>query len=215
LFFQSWMKYRWHLRIAEEEDEGCLERLSCLLGLGLEEFRHAVPRSRRLLRYIGLFTQFPRSALSLRALLSDALDLPHVDVVPCILQMMRIPDEQRCLLGVQGTTQGDDCYLGQEIEDRMGKFRISAGPLGEDKFHSLLPPTPQFREVGDLVHVFLIDPLEYEMELVLKREEAQTMVLGGEKWSGLGYDTWIFSGPRLETEARVTFQLVREIGAHA
>ena len=215
LFFQSWMKYRWHLKIAEEEDEACLERLSCLLGLGLEEFRQAVPRSRRLLRYIGLFTQFPRSALSLRALLSDALDLPRVDVVPCIPQKVQIPREQRCLIGIQGSTLGDDCYLGREIEDRMGKFRISAGPMDENKFHALLPTTDQFREVGDLVHVFLLDPLEYELELVLEQDQARTIVLGGEKWSGLGYDTWAFSGSRLEAEAKVTFQLGRQAGARS
>lgn len=208
LFFQIWTRNRWFIKIAEEDLEVYYERLFCLLGMGAEEFRRNILKSRGLLRYIGLFSQFPRSSSGLAALLSDAVDVPDVQVIPNILRKVQIPVEQRCQVGVQGTTLGEDCYLGGEIEDRMGKIRISAGPLSDEKYHDLLPGRPLFLDIEELSDVYLNQPLERELELKLNSKEAGTMILGGDKWSYLGYDSWVFSGSEIKAETAVTFQLV-------
>ncbi|MEW6261641.1 MAG: type VI secretion system baseplate subunit TssG [Thermodesulfobacteriota bacterium] len=207
LFFQAWNKNRWFLKTVEEEAAPYLERLFCLLGLGLKEFWQAVPQSRRLWRYIGLFTMSPRPALGLKTLLADALDLPQLDVINNVARLMAIPEDQQCRLGLQGSGLGRDSYLGSLIADRMGKIRIEAGPLGEDKFHDLLPGGEAFAQVGELSRLYLTQPLEREIELVVKEDEVRTMALGQPKWSWLGYDTWLFAGPDFKGEAKVYFQL--------
>jgi type VI secretion system protein ImpH len=206
LLFQTWSKYRWALRVSEEEDQDCLERLFCLVGLGSESLRRSVPRPRRLLRYLGLFSQSPRSALGLRTLLSDALEVPSLEITPCLKHWVEISADQRCRLGGQGASLGEDCYLGAQIEDRMGKIRITAGPLEEDKFYGLLPGAPLNQEFGSLMNAYLNQPMDCELKLILNPEVIHTVILGRPKGSGLGKDSWVFSGPRFEGEVAITFQ---------
>jgi type VI secretion system protein ImpH len=207
LFFKGWSRSRWYVKITEEEAAEYLERLFCLVGLGSDEFRAAVPQARGFLRYIGLFTQFPRSALGLATLLTDALDVPHVEVVPHLKRLVRIPDDQRLLLGDQSVALGEETHLGEEIEDRMGKIGIRVHGLDAKKFHDVLPGRPLFDQIYSLTDTYLNQPLERELELVLDANEIETVVLGGEAWSHLGHDTWTFSTPHMEGEASVKFRL--------
>jgi len=137
-------------------------------------------------------------------MLQDALGGPIVELIPCLLRKARIPPDQRAVLGESGHRLGEDCFLGNEIDDRMGKFRLRIGPLDADRFDSLLPGKPAHRRVAAMIGLYLTDPLEYDFELVLSRGEARTACLGAERWSALGLDTWSFSGGTL-SEVGVTF----------
>ena len=207
LFFQVWTRNRWFIKLLEENDQAYYDRLYGLLGLGLPEFRSMVPRARGFLRYIGLFSQFPRSAMGLRALLSAAVDVPAVEVIPNVRQQVSIPKDQQCLLGIQGNTLGDECYLGELIDDRMCKIAVRIGPVDEAVFHQLLPDNPLHDDIVEATRLYLIEPLACDLELVLGGREARTATLGHPKWSALGYDTWTFSGPALEQESAVRFNL--------
>jgi type VI secretion system protein ImpH len=207
LFFKAWSKYRWPLNLIEIQDDEYYERLYSLLGLAETEFRDRLPEARRLLRYIGLFTQFPRSALGLKTLLADALNVPRVDVAQAVLTTVEIPQPQRCFLGRQGHRLGMDCYVGQWIEDQNGKFRLEAGPMSEERFHALLPGRPDHDELKALTRAYLNQPLEYDLKLMVRAEEVSPATPGGGLWSALGFDTWVFAGNRLERDGEVVFPM--------
>ena len=214
LLFRCWSRYRQFIRVVEEESEEDLEKLFCLMGIGEPELRKVAGGGPYgLLRYIGLFTQHPRSAAGLEGLLRDAIGGPPVELIPCLPRKARIPPDQRAVLGESGHRLGEDCFLGNEIDDRMGKFRLRIGPLDAGRFDSLLPGRPAHRRVAAMVGLYLTDPLEYDLELVLAAGEARTASLGGERWSALGLDTWSFSGDMIP-EAGVTFppQPLTEVG---
>jgi type VI secretion system protein ImpH len=194
LFYDCWSKYREYLRVAEARDETYLERLFCLLGLGEKEFRKNLPQAESLIRYVGLLTQFPRSALGLRALLQDALGQIPVEIIPCVPRKMKLPSDQRLALGGPKARLGDDAVVGEEIEDRMGKFRVRLGPLTGDQFQSLLPDQAGHQHLVFLTRFYLNDPLEFDLELLVDAGEIQTASLGALSWSRLGWDSWIFSG---------------------
>lgn len=193
LHFQCWSKYRLGIKVLEEGDPRGRERLFCLLGLGHEKIRQQIDGAYDLIRYIGLFTQRPRSALGLETLLSDALEMQRLKVVPCIQQKRAIPEDQRCRLGVCGNQMGEDIYLGRRIKDRMGKFRVSIGPLPGKAFNDLLPDAAWFRKLCNLIRAYLDQPLEWDLEVIIPRKEVRTTCLGGSTWSRLGWNTWIFS----------------------
>lgn len=213
LLFRCWSKYRQFVRVVEEESPEDLEKLFCLMGLGEPELRKIAGGPYGLLRYIGLFAQHPRSAAGLEGLLRDAIGGPPVELIPCLLRKARIPPDQRAVLGESGRILGEDCFLGHEIDDRTGKFRLRIGPLDAGRFDSLLPGRPAHYRVAAIVGLYLTDPLEYDLELVLAAGEAKTASLGGDRWSALGLDTWSFSGEML-SEAGVTFppQPLSEVG---
>jgi type VI secretion system protein ImpH len=203
LLFRSWAKYRPFLQVVEEKNSREAERLFCLTGLGEEELRKDVLGAYGLLRYLGLFTQFPRSALGLVTLLQDALEVRPIEVIPCVERRVKIPPDQQCSLGVSGRRLGEDIFLGEEMDDRMGKFRLQVGPLRTEPFHSLLPGNPKHQKLTFLTQFYLNDPLEYDLTLILEEKEAATACLGAPQWSMLGWDTWVFSGESMG-EVRTT-----------
>jgi len=193
LFYQCWSKYRQHIKIIDEQDPVYLERLFCFLGLGIEEHRREIPDVQALIPYVGLFTQFPRSALGLKTLLTDILHVHSLDVVQCVRRKAVIPEDQRLFLGTSIRYLGVDSYVGQEVDDRMGAFRIVIGPVEADRFHEFLPDTQKFDMMARIIRLYLDKPLTWESEVSLYPGEVKTVCLGESRWSRLGWDTWIFS----------------------
>jgi type VI secretion system protein ImpH len=194
LFYEAWARHRLSLKVGDEKDPKYLEILFSLLGLGVDHIRDDIPASYQLLRYLGLLTLYPKNATGLRQILSDALEEPHLSVIPCIPRRVKIPEEQRCFLGVSGNTLGQESYLGETIADRTRKYRVKIGPLDGNRFRQLLPGTFKFRRIMALAKIYLLDPYERDLELTLAPGEVKTARLGDARWSRLGYDTWLFSG---------------------
>lgn len=205
LYYQCWAKYRQFIKIIDEQNPDYLERLFCFLGLGIETHRQEISNAPALIPYLGLFTQFPRSALGLATLLADVLRESRVAVIQCVPRKAVIPDDQRLFIGVSGFQLGVDSYLGQEIDDRMGKFQVDIGPVDADAFHAFLPGTPTSDLMGQLVRLYLDQPLQWQTKLILKDDEARTACLGGSRWSHLGWDTWVFSDQTYPSELEVVF----------
>jgi type VI secretion system protein ImpH len=193
LLYQAWIKYRQFQKVSEERNTDHITRLFCLLGLGEPGFREGINNAEQLLRYIGLFSQSPRSALGLKTILRDHLNLP-IDILPCIQRKARIPEDQRIQLGKKNAGLGLDSFLGEEIDDRMGKFRILVGPLDEQKYRAFIPGSELYNRLVSLADLFVLDPLEYDIDVIMTASQAQTICLGGNRWASLGHDTWIFSG---------------------
>lgn len=199
LLFQAWGKSQLVYQLTEIRDQRPLERLYRLLGLETDHFRRSFKDSYRLLRYIGLATQLPRSAEGLRAMLSDALGVIDIEVVPCVERMAAIPESQRLWLNATGNILGEDSVLGEQIADCTGKFRIRIGPTGGELLHAFLPDEKPFAEIAELVKFYLDQPFDWDLEIVLKPGEAQGMVLGQTQWSRLGWNTWLIATPPDET----------------
>jgi type VI secretion system protein ImpH len=204
LYFRCWSKYRLFIRVEEEQDPSERQKLFCLLGLGEPELAAGLPDAWSLIRYAGLLTQFPRSSLGLETLLRDALSIKELTVIQCIRRMASIPPEQRLKLGNSGCGLGTDTVLGSEIVDRMGKFRLQVGPLFRKEFDSLLPGAPLHIKLASLVKLYLLDPLDHDLELILSAGEVGPIRLGAPDCPKLGWNTWCFSGDTLG-EVRAVF----------
>jgi type VI secretion system protein ImpH len=204
LLFRVFGKYRTFEQLLEDEDPAGRERLFSLVGLGEPELREGLPEAWSLLRYAALLSQFPRSAAGLSAMLRDALSVP-VETVPCMYRRVPIPEDQRCFLGLSGNVLGGDAVVGEEAEDRGGKFRLRVGPVDIDDFQALMPGGAKHARLAALTRFYLDAPLEFDIELLLARDAVKTARLGAPRWAGLGLDTWIFTTETLEGEVRTVF----------
>ena len=204
LLYRCWIKYRLYLQVIEVQHAPDLERLFCLLGLGEKVLRKEIAEPQSLLRYLGLFSQYPRSAVGLETLLQDALgDIP-LRVISCVERKATIDIDQRCCLGVSGNSLGHDAYLGQEIVDKMGKFRIQVGPVNEKVFQTFSPGNKAYERLIFLIKIYLTEPMEYDLELILSKGQAQTVCLNDAVHAMLGVSTWVFSGDYMD-EVRTIF----------
>jgi type VI secretion system protein ImpH len=192
-FFKSWSKYRLFYSIIEHANLDTLQRLYCLIGLEGEKIREKIESPFSLLRYIGLLTHFPKSAESLKSLLSDALDEPTIKIIQCIPRIAKLPEDQRFTLGISGNSLGNDSFIGTETIDRMCKFRVQAGPFGSDAFHRLLPDKSFFHKMKQLINFYIDQSFIWDFKIFLKGDSIQTTILGNNKWSHLGWNTWLFS----------------------
>ncbi|MBJ6724516.1 type VI secretion system baseplate subunit TssG [Geomesophilobacter sediminis] len=189
LFYQCSLKYRLFYNLAQQERSECLVRLLCLIGMGSANSGEIAQR-RELLRFAALLSHHPRSALGLAALLRQAFGVP-ADVIQCEPRQVAVPPDQRLKCGVSGCTLGEDAVLGCEVADRSGKFLVRLGPLDREQFAVLLPGSEAFRQLRSLVEIYLVDQLEWDVELIHRVEDLPATVLGCECGGRLGWDTWI------------------------
>ena len=195
LLFECWARYRQFLQVFEANNPAYIERLFCLIGMGDSSLRKGVEEPYHLLRYLGLFSQHPHSAVGLKTILKDSFPGIEIDIRSCIEKTTEIPEDQRLRIGVSSYSLGVDTYMGREIVDRMGKFRIQIGPMSIEEFKGFYPGSYNYDHLIFLIEFYFVEPLEYDLELILKQGEAQTVCLGDPSRATLGFDTFIFSSP--------------------
>jgi len=100
---------------------------------------------------------------------------------------------------------GRSTVLGREVWDPQGRVRVILGPLSRPLFDSLLPGESRFQTLSRTIAAFGRKHLEFEVELVLAREDVQGVRLDG--CARLGSGSWIQTGPRRDDAADVTFIL--------
>ncbi|MFO8032551.1 MAG: type VI secretion system baseplate subunit TssG, partial [Desulfohalobiaceae bacterium] len=173
-------------------------------ALGHESLREQFEETYQALRYAGLYTQHPRSALGLQTLLSDRLGGIPVQIKQCQPQKLSVPEDQLLCLGQQGHALGENTVLGCQIVEHMNKIGIEVGPLDAEQFQSLMPGSSLHKAIEEHVSLFCIQTLAYDLTLLIGRGEKQTTTLGAGRWSSLGWQTWLFSGPS-QAPGAVTF----------
>ena len=172
------------------EEDSHLERLYCLIGLGEKSLRQGFPDPQALLRYTGLLSQHPRSALGLQSFMSDVLQVP-VKVLQCLERRVSVPADQRLQLGGANCTLGADAVLGCEVSDSNGMFRLQLGPLDRQTFAGYLPGTPGRSRLDAFLRFYLTAPLEWDLELKHNPKETPAAVLGCVAGGRLGWDSWL------------------------
>ncbi|HZA51706.1 MAG TPA: type VI secretion system baseplate subunit TssG, partial [Myxococcaceae bacterium] len=100
---------------------------------------------------------------------------------------------QRVRLGRNTAQLGRSIVLGRRVFDRAGTFRVRIAPLPRATFERLMPDGDLHPVVRSLVDLFVRDPLECELELMLG-DEVHTFRLGTAQPARLGRDTYLAAG---------------------
>ncbi len=204
LLFAGWNKYRSMQVVVEEKNKAHTDRLYSLIGLSEEELRSGIEKPYQLLRYTGLLTIGPRSASGLETLLKDALGNIDIAVEQAVERTGRLPEDQMPILG-KTVQLGINSQLGSENKNCTGAFKIVIGPVSDETYRKFLPGETHYNELVALTKLYLSQPLEYEIEMILDQtQKPETLCLGNEKCSRLGLDTWIYSDEG-QDEYRSTF----------
>jgi type VI secretion system protein ImpH len=192
LFYRAWERHQ--VTVAYEKGEDSLRaHLLDLVGMGLEsqQARLDVPDD-VLAYYTGLLGPEPRSALALEQLVADFFRVP-VEVEQFVGGWYPLEKGDQCSVGEElgaSTQLGLGAVVGDEVWDHQMRVRIRIGPLARTQFDTFLPGGSAHEPLRALVRFFSHDQFDFEIQLVLARDEVPGCVLGvGEQ--PLGLSTWI------------------------
>lgn len=201
-FYRAWEKYRFPVAYERGQGDQFSHHLLDLIGLGtegLQDRQQVLDDS--LVYYCGLLAAQPKSAAALQQILSDYFEVP-VEIDQFAGAWCRLdPDSQCDLDGAAASASsqlGVGAVVGDEIWDQQSRVRIKLGPLGLSQYQDFLPEGTAFEPLRALVRFFSNDEFEFEVQLILKREEVPPCELGagGDAAPRLGWVTWIKSKPQ-------------------
>ncbi|MBN9661734.1 MAG: type VI secretion system baseplate subunit TssG [Acidobacteria bacterium] len=202
LFYRGWEKYRFQVPYERGEESGLSDTLLHFVGLGTPRLqdRQDIP-DEALKYYAGLLSQQPRSAIAMQQILTDYFDVP-VEVVQFVGSWRKLDPGSLCLLdddpdAVPAARLGQGAVAGDDVWDQQSTLRLRIGPLTLDRYREFLPDGAAFPALRALSRFISRDEYDFEVQLVLKREEAPGCQLGaeGEVAPQLSWLSWIKSKP--------------------
>jgi len=191
LFFRAWALSQPAVDMERPEDSRYANQIGSLIGIGrsaLQE-RDALPDAARL-HHAGNLARSVRNPEGLHAIVSDLFGLP-VEIEEFVGEWIEIPEAARCRLGVAEDTGrlGVNAVAGQRSWSAQHKFRLRAGPMGWAEYCAFLPGATALDRLHACVREWFGDELEWELEIVLAREQVPAMRLG--EAQQLGWSTWL------------------------
>jgi type VI secretion system protein ImpH len=200
LFYQAWEKYRFTIDYERGDEDRFSRYLLDLVGIGTPGLarRQTIPDD-ALLFYTGLISPQARSATALRQLLMDYFDVP-VEIEQFVGAWHPLPADTQCRFSETGAYSeqlGVGAVVGDEVWDQQSGVRIRLGPLNLPQYLDFLPVGAAYEPLRVLTRFFAGDAIDFEVQLVLKREDAPPCKLGeeGAATPRLGWLTWARSSP--------------------
>ena len=199
LFYRAWQKYRFDVAYERGERDKFFLDLLALIGLGtlgLSSRQEVVDEA--LIYYAGLLARHQRSALGLEQLLSDYFEVP-VEIEQLVGAWYDLDSDSLCSLdGSESPSQelGKGAVVGDQTWDQHSRVRIKLGPLSLESYRDFLPSGSAYKPLQSLVRFYSNEELEFEIQLILDREEVPPCQLGIESVAApqLGWLTWVKSG---------------------
>ncbi len=209
LFYLAWKKQRF----PENYRLGARDRLSrqmlSLLGLGtpgLSDRMGLEPES--LIFYGGLLSGAVPSAAAIEATVEYFAEA-SVQVDQFIDRIIPVAPEDQTRVGAANARLGVDAACGSMAWESQTNFRVRIGPVGYDHFVRLMPSGELLGPIFALVRFMVGIEYEFEVGVVLKREEVPSCILGriDPKAPRLGWSTWAKSPSETHREdPMVVFQ---------
>ena len=209
LFYLAWKKHQFpatYLPGAKDRLSGYLLSLN---GLGTPLLAGMVGLPEESLIFCtGLLSRtIPSAAAIERAV--EYLGGTSVTVEQFLERLVPISPEDQTRLGIANGHLGVDAVCGSYVWNCQATFRVNLGPMGYSHFLRLLPSGDLLRPIFSLVKYMVGMEYEFEIRVILNREEIPPCVLGMEAPAPprLGWTTWL-KAPQIipEDDPSITFQ---------
>jgi type VI secretion system protein ImpH len=202
LFFRAWEKYRLHFQYETDRRERFLPLILSLIGIGSSSLRDRMHDEDRgvldesLAYYAGVIRLAPRSAQMVSQVVQDYFQAP-IRLTQFVGKWFELGADQSTRLGMAEATLGRDAFCGPRVWQRDTRMSIEVGPLRKQRFEQFLPGGSAHTALQKLLHIITGPTLEYEVRLILAREDVQPLALDSSRiLSGrLGWDGWLLSQP--------------------
>lgn len=201
LFYRAMEKGRFYAPFERGEADPVSARLLELLGLKNKTVRGLldVPDD-DFLFYAGLLGLQQRNAAALERILQDYFEVP-ARVEEFVGGWYTLSEEAQVRLEDEpnelSPCLGEQTVVGVEFWDPQARVRIKIGPLSRDRYEDFLPGRESHRALRTLTTFFSNEQFDFELQLILAREDVPPVVLGVEPEGAtpLGWSTWVRTRP--------------------
>ena len=191
LFYRAWAQAQPTVNLDRPKEDRFALYIGALAGLGSPSQRNRDAAGDHVkLFFSGLLSRQVRNRDGLEALLAGFFRLP-VKVESFVGHWLSLPASEWSRLGA-GTAAarlGLGAVLGSRIWDRQHKFRLHLGPLSLEEYRCFLPGGAGLPKLVALVRQYLSMELEWDVRLILAKNEAPKLSLGGGQQ--LGLTSWL------------------------
>jgi type VI secretion system protein ImpH len=196
LLYRAWANAEPTASYDRGEDDRFAVYVGSLFGIGFPSLRKrdAWPDAAKL-HHAGRLVVQTRCPGPLRQMLTDYFEVP-TRVEEFIGEWLQVPSRQCWRLGESpGTgTLGVSATAGDEVWSRSHRFRVIVGPLRLEEFRAFLPPGETLARLVALVRNYIGDELQWDLNLILKKDEVPPFRLGEE--GELGMTSWLTTDSR-------------------
>jgi type VI secretion system protein ImpH len=189
LFYRAWAQAQPHVNRDRPGDDRFIAYVGAFLGISPAAFRgrDAVPDLAKV-HQVGALVRQVRNAEGLGRVLHQFFRVP-VQIEEFIGHWMRLSRRERTSLGAANATMATSAVIGSRVWDRQHKFRIHLGPLTRKEYESFLPGGLPLKQLIDWVRTYLCFELDWDVRLLLRRDEVPGLMLG--RGPRLGWTTWL------------------------
>ena len=191
LLYRAWGNAQPAVNADRPEDDRFTTYVASLMGMGLETLRDrdGFPDHARL-HYVGHFARQSRSPEGLIGALRDFFDV-DVQLQQFIGEWLVIPEAAHWRLGERrhNAGLGLGTTIGASVWGCQHKFRLTLGPLDFASFQRFLPGTDTVDRLVAIVRSFCGDEYDWDLKLVLKKDEVPAVQLGQQGL--LGRTSWM------------------------
>lgn len=192
LFYKAWLKHRLELAESERLQDRQLPLLLSLIGDGMGGASQAVADEVAAF-YAGALRQRPVSPAALQGVLNDYFRVPvHVEPLQGCWQVLE--PVLQAQLGGDNACLGERCVLGSATWRRDLRVQILLGPLSKAQYDHFSPDATGARALQQLLSMFAVPTLQFQIHLILRAEDVQQVVLGAAPDAGgarLGLDAFL------------------------
>ena len=192
-FYRAWARAQPVVNLDRPREAQVVRHVGALIGMAgpaLRE-RDALGDFAKL-HFVGRLARSVRDADGLESWIRLQFGVP-VGVEQFCGHWMPLAQEERSRLQRDAQSAlGRGAVLGRSVWDVQHKFRIVIGPLEWDGFERLLPGGARLDQLQALVRQYVGFEFNWDLRLILRREEVPAWRLGADKGVGLlGRTAWM------------------------
>lgn len=202
LFYRAWRSGQPAPSFDRGENDGFERKVAAIGGYhgqalrGADDFPDLAKR-----HFAGLLAQGPKNAEGLISVV-QAFFGTRVRIQQFVGCWLDLEPGDRWQLGKRtgpGMGLGQATSIGERVWTRSSKFRLRIGPLTLEEYRRLLPGSASLARLRAIVRNYAGDALDWDVNLVLRREDIPPAVLG--QTVQLGQISWIGQSDTKQADA--------------